>query len=273
MSDFRVMWYSEDKLRDPIAIVGFPSVGLVGSIVSSYLTRDLNLPVIAGVSSPDLPPYTLIQNGVSYPPIRIYGGAVPKPKRKKTSKAEQPAEEGRVEEKVAEEKPKRVRSRDLVVVTSEIAPRPEQTYELSMDILDALGQIGVREIVCVDGIPRMDMSQDGEMLGTATTDAAAGRLKEAGIPVMKEGLVRGITGIMLYEGTYAKKDIMCILCPANPQLPDPRAAATTLAPLSKLVPNLNVDPTPLNNEANDIDNRIKAQQQTQNNMGPQNIYG
>ena len=51
MSEFRVMRYSEEKLRDPIAIVGFPSVGLVGSIVSSYLTRDLKLPVVAGVSS------------------------------------------------------------------------------------------------------------------------------------------------------------------------------------------------------------------------------
>ncbi len=273
MSDFRVMKYSEDKLRDPIAIVGFPSIGLVGSIVSSYLTRDLNLPVIAGVSSPDLPPYTLIQNGVSYPPIRIYGGAVPKPKRKRTPKAEQPAEGGQVAEAAAEEKPKRIKSRDLVVVTSEIAPRPEQTYDLAMEILSALEQIGAREIICIDGIPRMDMSQDGEMLGTATTEAAAGRLSEAGVTVMKEGLVRGITGIMLYEGTYTKKDIMCILCPANPQLPDPRAATTTLTPLSKLVPNLNVDPTPLNNEANDIDSRIRAQQQAQSNMGPQNLYG
>ena len=99
------------------------------------------------------------------------------------------------------------------------------------------------------------------------------KLEETGVPVMKEGLVRGVTGIMLYEGTFSKKDIICILCPANPQLPDPRAAATALTPLSKIVPNLNIDPTPLNNEANDIDNRVRAQQQAQQEIGTQNIYG
>lgn len=299
MSEFRVMRYSEEKLRDPIAIVGFPSVGLVGSIVSSYLTRDLKLPVVAGVSSADLPPYTLIQNGTAYPPIRIYAGAVPKPKRKRKPKAESaPASETSAErtalpeggdapktseeegksvegaaENTVEAKPKRVKARDLVVVTSEIAPKPEQTYDLTMCILDTLEQMGVREIVCIDGIPRVDSSQEGEMLGTATSENAIKKLEETGVPVMKEGLVRGVTGIMLYEGTFSKKDIICILCPANPQLPDPRAAATALTPLSKIVPNLNIDPTPLNNEANDIDNRVRAQQQAQQEIGTQNIYG
>ena len=128
-------------------------------------------------------------------------------------------------------------------------------------------------VVPRDGIPRVDSSQEGEMLGTATSENAIKKLEGTGVPVMKEGLVRGVTGIMLYEGTFSKKDIICILCPANPQQPDPRAAATALTPLSKIVPNLNIDPTPLNNEANDIDNRVRAQQQAQQEIGTQNIYG
>ena len=195
------------------------------------------------------------------------GGDAPK-----TSEEEGKSVEGAAE-KTVEAKPKRVKARDLVVVTSEIAPKPEQTYDLTMCILDTLEQMGVREIVCIDGIPRVDSSQEGEMLGTATSENAIKKLEETGVPVMKEGLVRGVTGIMLYEGTFSKKDIICILCPANPQLPDPRAAATALTPLSKIVPNLNIDPTPLNNEANDIDNRVRAQQQAQQEIGTQNIYG
>ncbi len=273
MSDFRVMRYSENELRDPIAVVGFPSVGLVGSIVSSYLTRDLGLPVVAGISSPELPPYTLIQNGTAYPPIRIYAGAVPKPKRKRKAKTEEISAEEGAAEKEAAPKPKRVKARDLVVVTSEIAPKPEQAYDLTMTVMSVLEEMGVREIVCIDGIPQVDMTQKGEMLGTGTTEESVKRLEGTGVPIMKEGLIRGVTGIMLYEGTYSKKDIMCILCPANPQLPDPRAAAAAFEPLSKIVPNLNVDPAPLNNEANDIDNRVRAQQQAQQEMGAQNIYG
>lgn len=275
MTDFRVMRYSEKKLRDPIAVVGFPSVGLVGSIVSSYLSRDLNLEVVAGMTSADLPPYTLVQNGNSYPPIRFYGGRVPKPRAKRakktqTKEAESPAE-GAAAEKPAGEKPKRAKARDLVIVSSEIAPKPEQVYDVTMKIMEVLGTLGVRETVCIDGIPRVNNGQT-EMLGAGTTEAARARLGEAGIPLMKEGLVRGITGVMLSEGFYQKKDVECILCPANPQLPDPRAAAQTLAPLEKLVPNLHADPTPLTNEANDIDSRIRAQQ-AQQSVGTQNIYG
>ena len=88
MSEPQLFWYEQKELKDPIAVIGLPSIGLVGSITSSYLSRELKLDVVAGVTYPDIQQYTLLQNGNAYPPIRVHAGPLPKTKKKKTVKAE-----------------------------------------------------------------------------------------------------------------------------------------------------------------------------------------
>jgi uncharacterized protein len=268
MSQFTVLNYGEPSLKDPVAVVGFPSVGLVGSIVSSYLARALDLPVTAAVCSPDLPPYALVQEGRCYPPIRIYAGPLPK-KRHKTAKKKD-GESGEEKTQEAKKTAPRGKKRDVVVVTSEIAPKPEQTEYIAASLFEALDSLGVKETVCLDGMPRITAEQKG-LMGLGSSDAARKRVEDLGLTLMKDGIVRGISGVMLYMGEHDGRDVECILCPANPQLPDPRAAADLLPPLETIIPGLNIDPTPLTNEANEIDSRMKAQmqQQTVNH----NIYG
>ena len=280
MSDTRVMWYTHKELDDPIAVIGFPSVGLVGSIVTSFLARELELPISAALVSPDFPPYTLVQRAQPFPPIRIYAGPVPKPKRKKKAKTqtdENTAPEDSVnvvaeapaEAKVT--KKKRVKPRDIIIVTSEISPKPEDTYDVAMTVFDTLKEMGATDFVCIDGVPRMD--PNAEVIGVASSKDAAKELEAAGLQLMSEGLVRGVSGIVLYEGLYENRNVMSIVSPANQQIPDPRAAASVLEILCKIVPNLSVDTLPLRKEAEEIDQRVKAQQQSQQNVESQNIYG
>ena len=61
--------YEDMALEDPVAIIGFPSVGLVSSITANYMVGQLDMTPIAGLSSPSMPPYCLIYKGVAYPPI------------------------------------------------------------------------------------------------------------------------------------------------------------------------------------------------------------
>lgn len=88
--------YTDLALDDPIGIVGFPSVGLVSSIAANYIVSQLKMPAIAGMNGGNIPPYSLISEGIAYPPIRFYGIK----SRTKTG-------------------------RDLIVCTSEFAPKPE----------------------------------------------------------------------------------------------------------------------------------------------------
>jgi uncharacterized protein len=96
-----------------------------------------------------------------------------------------------------------------------------------------------------------------------------------GLHDLGEGLVRGITGVMLYEGAHSGTDVMSILCPANPALPDPRAAAKLLEPLSKIIPELKMDVDPLYKEAEEIDIRMKSQETYANreNTDLRQLYG
>ena len=268
MSEPQLFWYEQKELKDPIAVIGLPSIGLVGSITSSYLARELKLDVVAGITYPDIQQYTLLQNGNAYPPIRVYAGAIPKVKKKATK-----PEEG----KTAEEPPKevapkkRLKRRDIIVVTSEVAAKPEFTHDFTMDILNLMKEMGANEVIFVDGIPNNDPAS--MLMAAYSTDHSKAILEESEITIMKDGIIRGVSGVALYQSKVDGLDTICLISPASPQLPDPRAAAAILDPLCKLIPRLVVDPTPLFKEAEEIEKRLRAQQAQQNMINENNLYG
>ena len=119
--------YEDMALEDPVAVIGFPSVGLVSSITANYMVGQLDMTPIAGLSSPSMPPYCLIYKGVAYPPVRFYG-------RKHTTKT----------------------GRDLIVCLSEYAPKPEDCYELVQAILSYLKYMGCHDIISLEGTARVN---------------------------------------------------------------------------------------------------------------------
>ena len=180
MSETRVLRFSEPELRDPVAIVGFPTVGLVGSILAGLMVRSMKLPVVAGITSPDLPPYTFVTDGRPCPQIRIMAGTPARVRRKK--KAEEDAEGDKLPEKKKRSKP-----HDVVIVTSEIAPKPEQTYGICTSILDTLRSLGVNDVVCLEGVAGYD--QSAPVGGVATNQYTVDKLNSAEIPIMNDGIV------------------------------------------------------------------------------------
>lgn len=240
MSDFKVIRGEELELRSPVAIIGFPTVGLVGSILASYVTKTKKMKYLAGITSGDLPPYTLIQKGEPFPQIRIYG--------------------------------LRTRKRpDIVIVTSEVALKPEACYGLTHTILEELKELGVTKIVALEGVADYP---DSSYVVCGTDPETLKFAKKNGMKVLEEGLVRGMTGIMLFEGKEMGMDVLAMLCPANANMPDPRASAAVIEPLSKLVPSLKIESEPLLKEAEEMENKIRTE--VQNNVvhnDNQQIYG
>jgi len=270
MSDSRVIWYAHRKLQNPIAVIGFPSVGLISSITTSFIARELKMDIAAALTTPDLPPYALIQSGVPYPPVRVYVPAAKAIRKTKPKTVVNETADTTPAKNVKTAKP----SRDLIIVTSEVAPKPEQTYDVTLALFETLKELGATEFVCLEGIPRFDGT--ASMLSVGSTPAMRKKAKALGLNPMDEGLVRGTTGVFLYEGAFEKTDVLGLLCPANAQVPDPRAAAALLGKdgaLSKLVPGLaTIDATPLVKEADEIETRLKSQQELENTSNQQ-IYG
>jgi predicted ATP-grasp superfamily ATP-dependent carboligase len=54
-------------------LCGFPDVGLVGVLASSYVVSELNLDEVAYVDSDLLPPIVVLHKGLPHSPIRIFG--------------------------------------------------------------------------------------------------------------------------------------------------------------------------------------------------------
>ncbi|MCL2295666.1 MAG: PAC2 family protein [Methanomassiliicoccaceae archaeon] len=247
MAEMNIIKYSDQKYYNPIAIVGFPGIGLAGSILTSFVIRELKMEAVAAIVSPDFPPYTLIQNGNPYPPIRVYGC-----KRDDAS----------------------TECGDLIVVTSEITLKPEHYYTLSATLTELFRGMGIASVIALEGIPQFDDEQS--IFACGSSESSRKRIEELGLKKLEDGLVRGLTGVMLYEAFYSGLDVLAILCPANPALPDPRSAARMLEPLSQLMPELRIDAKPLYKEAEEIENKIKQQQEYGYDVTPkdvQNLYG
>jgi uncharacterized protein len=72
--DIRIHMYEDIDLSNSMLIDGFPTVGLVSTIVSSYIIDSLKLRRVGSIISRHFPPAAIIQNGIPSPPLRIYAG-------------------------------------------------------------------------------------------------------------------------------------------------------------------------------------------------------
>jgi uncharacterized protein len=75
---------------------------------------------------------------------------------------------------------------------------------------------------------------------------------------MKEGMVTGISGMMLAEGERMGVDVICLLGPAQSDMPDARGAANLMEVIGRMLPELKLDPVPLLKQAEDIEQGMKA---------------
>ena len=107
MNGIDIIDIKEKNVKGAYIIDGFPSIGLVGSIVANYLVSFLNLEQIAIVDSVYFPSISLIRNGTPTSPARVYAGQLGKH---------------------GEEK--------IVVFVSEFQPSPEILKSLAITITD-----------------------------------------------------------------------------------------------------------------------------------------
>jgi len=83
-------------------------------------------------------------------------------------------------------------------------------------------------------------------------------LKKYNIEEMQEGMITGVTGVLLFEGARLKHDVICLLAEAHASYPDSRAAALLVETLDKILPAIKMDTQPLYKEAEEIEQKIRA---------------
>jgi uncharacterized protein len=237
-SELTIHEYKAGKYDNAMLIVGFPSIGLVSSIAANFIIRTMNLERVAGMMSPDFPPYTLIHDGLASPPVRIYAG------ERKCGEHGESCEQ-------------------LVTVAAEFMPRPDTVPKLTESLLNWCQEKGIKTVVTLEGI-NWQSNDEPHIFGVGSTESARQMLKKYNVEEMKDGMVSGISGVLLYEGDIRGIDVICLLGPAKANFPDARGSAKLLEIVAKMLPELKIDPEPLYKEAEEIEKQIRSAMESVN---------
>ena len=236
------------ETKDATIFCCFPSVGMVSSIVAHYLIEKLELEFVGGVNDPRLPPLCLVQDGEPLPPIRAYAGTpICSPKLAKCDKV-------------------------ILLMSELIVPEPlvhgivDALFDWSKNadlangvLIDAFAKQGMKSSMNGQE-PVVEYEESGEVdvLGVGSTEKMRDLLKNLGVQPLEQGVIKGITGVLLGEGRRRGLDIMSIMVEADPRFPDARAAATLISHLNELLPSIDLDHVPLLEEAERIEDQVRS---------------
>jgi uncharacterized protein len=215
--DIETIPYEDMDLKDPVAVIGFPSVGLTSSIMANMYVKSLDMVPLAGMASPYMPPYCIVSGDRVMPPLRFFGY-----------------------------KNKRKNGRDVIMCMTEYAPKPEDCYFLAVKVLQYLRAKGVRTIISMEGSPKYE---GAKVLAAAAGENGQKLLKKTGLEALNEGMIRGFTGVLMYEAPARGMDIVTIMVPATAGVPDPGSSASFIEPIAKLIPGFRTKPNELLKEA------------------------
>ena len=230
MDDIQIQEEKSLDIKDSMLIVAFPTVGLVSTIAGQYVIDSFKLDKIGVISSRYFMPAAVIHNSIPSPPVRIYAG-----------------QKACVDQECNQ----------IVVIISEFMPPADLVQPLVDTILDWAKAKGCKIILTLEG-----MHATGEKtprtFGVATTEAMKTKLKNYSIEEIKEGMIAGDSGVLLYRGAQLQRDVICLIAEAHAAYPDSRAAGKLLESLDKLLPGITIDPEPLYKQAAEIEQRIRA---------------
>jgi uncharacterized protein len=234
MSNIRIIEIEEMNIRGAYVVDGFPSIGLVGSIVANYLVNSLGLRQIGVVDSDTFPAVSMIKNGIPTSPVRVYAGEINKGRDR------------------------------MVVFVSEFQPIPQDIKELGKVIMDWVEEHKCRMIISPEGISTKQSNPPPDTKDVISHVMAVGSTMEARemlttneIPIFEAGVIVGLSGVLLNEGFNRLFDVITILSEASTEFPDARAAAAVTMAINKLVLEGSLDIEPLLQEAESIENSLK----------------
>jgi uncharacterized protein len=206
-------------------ISAFPSVGMVGSIAGSYIAESLKMERVAYVLSDDIPPAALVQDGIPTYPLRVMG------------------------------------HKNLSILTSEFQLPLVLTGQLAKTMMDWSKASGFEMIIGLEGLmteQNLEEGQEVRVFGVGSTKRARDMIEKAGIEQFKIGMITGVSGALLSEGERIGQDVVVLLVNANALYPDAKGAAKLVEAVTKVLPTLKIDLSELYEEAEKIDENVKA---------------
>jgi len=220
---------------------GFPSVSLTGVLTSGYLVEKLKLPLVAAISSSKFPARCVIEKGMPVHPLRIFG------------------------------------NKSVVVLQCEFQiPKEELAYEIVEAVIDFAKRHHSPLIITVEGVPTNATSETDPKINFISTQREfAAKMTAFGHKPVSDGVISGVTGLLLAEGYLSSVDVASILPPTSAKYPDAMSSVHVVNCLNKLYPDLKVDVKPLAEKAETLQKTVSTfMEQERKNLGPSPVlYG
>jgi uncharacterized protein len=202
----------------------------VSTIVANYLIDALNLKQIGALDSSQFPTLSVVHTGEPLSPVRIYAGSLDN-------------------------------GRKIAIFVSEFKPKPNLINALSNTIMKWARKKGCKLMISPEGmVVEGKTSEEEENIADAyaigSTEKARVLLREKKIPEFKNGIIAGVSGVLLNKGKQENFDVIAILAEAHPNYPDARAAASSLNVIATIL-GVEINVVPLYDEAGRIEKQLQ----------------
>lgn len=231
LEDVEIIDFEDMDLHEAIVIAGFPSIGLVSTIVANYSIDALGLKQVGALNSPYFPTLSVVHTGEPLSPVRIYAGSI---------------ENGA----------------KIVVFVSEFKPKPHLINSISDTIMKWVNKKDCKLLISPEGMVVEGKNKDNEnenkleAYAIASTECARNTLVSKEIPQFKNGIIAGVSGVLLNLGKQSNFDVISILAEAHPNYPDARAAAAAINVMATIM-NGEINVTPLYEESERIEKQLQ----------------
>ncbi len=212
--------FEDIRLEGYTLIEGFPGAGLVGAMACSYMIEKLGMEYIGYIDSESFPPIAVIHNSTPMFPVRVYID----------------------------------RKRKLIAMISEFTIPTELVHELGFELIDFVRKNAISEIVSIGGIPAEKPSEDAFIV--TTDESLLKKAAASGIKPINEGVIAGVSAIILSNSIVINAPIINLLVEVNPEVTDPKYAEIALTNLKKII-NLDVNLEELDKEAKIVEAKIR----------------
>jgi len=244
MNEIEIREFKKMKLNGATVIDGLPSISLVNTIAANYLVAALKLDHIAALDSDQFPSISMIYNFKPKFPARIYASEEYK----------------------------------IVIFLSEFRISPNLYRPLAKTIFYCTKKQNCSLIISpVEwSIESFSIGKlEPFVQGIGSTDRARERLASNEVQQLEFGAIPGISGLLLNEGRWSNFDVISLIVPVYPNMPSVKAAVKAVEVIDKLIPEIEIDITPLYQEAEKIENKLRTlrrQAQPKESEPPSEVY-
>ena len=221
--------FEQVDLKGATVIAGFPSIGLVSTIAANYLIDALNLKQIGCVNCSEFPALSVVHTGEPLSPVRIYAGI-------------------------------QGNGGKIVVFVSEFKPKPSLINDIAEAIMKWVKDKGCNLLISPEGMVVEGKSPEEQQVSDAyaigSTEKARNMLLAKKIAQFKNGIIAGVSGVLLNKGKEINFDVISILSEAHPNYPDAKAAASAINVMG-LIMGVDINVSPLYEEAERIEKQLQ----------------